>query len=48
MESTWKFFPAALVISGGGIIQATMGTIKRKLEELMSITHHVVAFVKAM
>lgn len=47
----WKYvekFPPVLVISRGGIIQATMRTIKIKLEELMSITHHVVAYVKAM
>lgn len=48
MESTWEDFPATLIISGGGIIQVTMGTIKRKLKELMSITHLVVASVRAM
>jgi len=40
--STWETFPSSLVIPGEGISIATMGKIKRKFEELMSITQHTV------
>ncbi|MCI53061.1 hypothetical protein A2U01_0074307, partial [Trifolium medium] len=36
MDDTWENFPQALVISGGGFNKNTIGSVKRKFEELES------------
>ncbi|KAK2383691.1 hypothetical protein QL285_071117 [Trifolium repens] len=37
LDGSWENFPKALMISGGGFNSSTLGTIKRKFEELESI-----------
>jgi hypothetical protein len=37
MDGTWENFPKALVISGGGFNSSTLGSVKRKFEELESV-----------
>jgi hypothetical protein len=37
LDGTWEDFPKTLVISGGGFNSTTLGTIKRKFEELESV-----------
>ncbi|KAK2389826.1 hypothetical protein QL285_063389 [Trifolium repens] len=37
LDGTWENFPKALMISGGGFNNTTLGTIKRKFEELESV-----------
>ncbi|XP_058765791.1 uncharacterized protein LOC131639306 [Vicia villosa] len=32
----WEFFPSAMVISGGGFSKLTIGSVKRKFDELIS------------
>ncbi|XP_058756415.1 uncharacterized protein LOC131629649 [Vicia villosa] len=35
-HSPWEFFPSAMVISGGGFSKLTVGSVKRKFDELIS------------
>jgi hypothetical protein len=37
LNGSWENFPKTLVISGGGFNDKTLGTIKRKFEELESV-----------
>ncbi|MCI03001.1 hypothetical protein A2U01_0024035, partial [Trifolium medium] len=37
MDGSWENFPKAIVISGGGFNKTTIGSIKKKFEELKSV-----------
>ncbi|MCI72798.1 hypothetical protein A2U01_0094062, partial [Trifolium medium] len=37
MDGSWVNFPKSLVITGGGFNKITIGSIKRKFEELESV-----------
>ncbi|MCI49627.1 hypothetical protein A2U01_0070871, partial [Trifolium medium] len=37
MDGSWENFPKSLVITGGWFNKTTMGSIKRKFEELESV-----------
>ncbi|PNX90373.1 hypothetical protein L195_g046497, partial [Trifolium pratense] len=37
MNGSWENFPKAMVITGGGISKSTIGSVKRKFQELESI-----------
>ncbi|XP_058758369.1 uncharacterized protein LOC131631595 [Vicia villosa] len=40
-HSTWERFPSAMVISGGGFSKLTVGSVKRKFDELISASANV-------
>ncbi|MCI15723.1 hypothetical protein A2U01_0036861, partial [Trifolium medium] len=44
-SSTWENFPQTTVISGGGFSTLTVGSVKRKFEELLAISPNVAATV---
>ncbi|MCI49991.1 hypothetical protein A2U01_0071235, partial [Trifolium medium] len=37
MDGSWENFPKSLVITGGGFNKTTIGSIKRKFEELENV-----------
>ncbi|MCI32630.1 hypothetical protein A2U01_0053844, partial [Trifolium medium] len=37
MDGSWENFPKALVITGGGFNKNTIGSVKRKFEELEKV-----------
>ncbi|XP_058722192.1 uncharacterized protein LOC131593949 [Vicia villosa] len=42
-HSSWEMFPSAMVISGGGFNKLTVGSVKRKFNELLSSSSSKVA-----
>ncbi|XP_058764885.1 uncharacterized protein LOC131638342 [Vicia villosa] len=40
-HNTWERFPSAMVISGGGFSKLTVGSVKRKFDELISASANI-------